>query len=131
MAAPFDDGAAEASRCADEQERFAEEQRGGVGRFGRPWMSPRGGLWCTFAAPVPEDARLFMEGLGLRIGVTCAEFVESLLPEGFGDPQNLPPPETKQTPQASNGQRPAAAAPATRADEMVNQLTSEAEEEAD
>jgi BirA family biotin operon repressor/biotin-[acetyl-CoA-carboxylase] ligase len=61
---------------------IAEEQRGGVGRFDRAWLSPRGGLWCTFAAPIPEDARAFMEGLGLRIGVACAEFVESLLPEG-------------------------------------------------
>ena len=42
---------------------------------------------------------------------------ESLLPEGFNDPGTLPPPEPKQTPQQTNGQRAAPAAPATRADE--------------
>lgn len=56
---------------------------------------------------------------------------ESLLPEGFGDPQSLPPPETKQTPQQTEAQRPGATAPAGRADEMVNELTGAAEEEVD
>lgn len=57
---------------------------------------------------------------------------ESLLPEGFGDPQNLPPPETKQGPQPGNAQRPASpATPGTRADEMVSELTSPSEEEVD
>ncbi|MGQ0661501.1 hypothetical protein [Sphingosinicella sp.] len=56
---------------------------------------------------------------------------ESLLPEGFGDPGNLPPPETKQTPQQGNAQRPAAGQPAGRADELVNELTGPTEEEVD
>ena len=58
---------------------------------------------------------------------------ESLLPEGFGDPGSLPPPEPKQTPQP--GAAPSARrgrAPATRADELVNELTSPTtDEEAD
>lgn len=57
----------------------AAEQTGGVGRFGRAWSSPRGGLWCTLALPGP-DARS-ADGLGLRVGVACAEFVRSLVPE--------------------------------------------------
>lgn len=54
---------------------------------------------------------------------------ESLLPEGFNDPGALPPPEPKQGPQPGNTQRPTAAAPATRADELVNELTGRVSEE--
>lgn len=58
---------------------LADEQTGGVGRFERPWSSPRGGLWCTLAWPIVGDPSPILDGLGLRIGVACTEFVESLL----------------------------------------------------
>jgi BirA family biotin operon repressor/biotin-[acetyl-CoA-carboxylase] ligase len=48
------------------------EQTGGVGRFGRPWSSPRGGLWCTLLWPLaPDRAAGVIDGLGLRVGVAC------------------------------------------------------------
>ncbi len=54
----------------------ADEQTGGVGRFARAWASPVGGLWCTLAWPLD---RAVLDGLGLRLGVACTEFVASLL----------------------------------------------------
>lgn len=56
---------------------------------------------------------------------------ESLLPEGFGDPGSLPPPETKQTPSQSNTPPSSSAAPTARADELINELTGPATEEVD
>lgn len=53
---------------------------------------------------------------------------ESLLPEGFGDPDTLPPPEAKQTPQQGSTPRPSTSVPASRADQMVNELTNPANE---
>jgi BirA family biotin operon repressor/biotin-[acetyl-CoA-carboxylase] ligase len=55
----------------------AQTQTGGVGRFGRPWASPRGGLWCTLVWPVPEgeDAAAVVSGLGIRVGVALWETV--------------------------------------------------------
>lgn len=55
----------------------AQTQTGGVGRFGRKWCSPRGGLWCTFVWPVPEDVepQAVINGLGLRVGVAVWEAV--------------------------------------------------------
>ncbi len=49
----------------------AERQTAGVGRFGRRWHSPEGGLWMTLAWPVEGDGRTVLEGLGLRVGVAC------------------------------------------------------------
>lgn len=54
----------------------ADEQTGGVGRFARAWASPIGGLWCTLAWPLDKAV---LDGLGLRLGVACTEFVASLL----------------------------------------------------
>lgn len=59
----------------------ADEQTGGVGRFGRAWASPIGGLWCTLACPLTGDPRATLGGLGLRLGVACTEFVRSLVPD--------------------------------------------------
>jgi len=64
---------------ADEPAAFvADRQSGGVGRFARAWSSPAGGLWYTLAWPAHRNA---LDGLGLRIGVACVEFVRGLLPE--------------------------------------------------
>lgn len=53
----------------------AAMQTGGVGRFGRRYASPRGGLWCTLVAPIARDQPAF-EGLGLRVGFACLACVE-------------------------------------------------------
>lgn len=53
----------------------AIEQHGGIGRFGRPWSSPRGGLWCTLAVPLDGDTTSLLDGLGLRIGLACLDAV--------------------------------------------------------
>ena len=59
----------------------AARQTGGVGRFGRAWASPLGGLWYTLAWPVVGDV---LDGLGLRVGVACVEFVRGLVAEAAG-----------------------------------------------
>lgn len=52
----------------------AEEQTGGVGRHGRPWSSPRGGLWMTLAVPLPPgELQGVLDGLGLRAGVAVTD----------------------------------------------------------
>lgn len=55
----------------------AGRQTGGMGRRGRPWHSPQGGLWCTLSWPFrgggPPD------GLGLRVGVACLRAIETTL----------------------------------------------------
>lgn len=58
----------------------ADSQTGGVGRFGRPWFSPLGGLWCTICVPKCQGSKHALAGLGLRIGVSCTEFVRDLMP---------------------------------------------------
>lgn len=56
----------------------AETQTGGVGRFGRPWASPAGGLWLTLAQAVPSgEIDGCLRGLGLRIGVACLRAVQA------------------------------------------------------
>ncbi len=53
----------------------AQAQTAGRGRMGRKWVSPRGGLWFTLAAPIPEDPRRF-QGVSLAAGLAAAEGVE-------------------------------------------------------
>ncbi len=61
----------------------AREQTGGIGRHGRPWFSPPGGLWCTLAWPVPDGAspapNEIAAGLGLRVGVVCLKVIGEAL----------------------------------------------------
>ena len=65
----------------------AARQTAGVGRFGRPWSSPVGGLWLTLAWPIDEgNLAACVDGLGLRVGVACLRVVRRAF-EGFvGDP---------------------------------------------
>jgi BirA family biotin operon repressor/biotin-[acetyl-CoA-carboxylase] ligase len=60
---------------------LAASQTGGVGRFGRAWSSLVGGLWLTVAWPVAGDGARVIDGLGLRVGVACVEFVRGLVGE--------------------------------------------------
>ena len=55
----------------------ALEQTGGVGRFGRAWASPLGGVWLTLGWPVTELAPAVLDGLGLRIGLALLHAVDN------------------------------------------------------
>lgn len=62
------DGRVDASRIF-----VARRQTGGVGRLGRAWASPEGGLWMTLVWPLARSERKFspvklMDALGLRLG---------------------------------------------------------------
>lgn len=51
---------------------MADEQRQGHGRFGRPWASPRGGLWFSVVLRPPRAARANAHQLSLVAGVAVA-----------------------------------------------------------
>lgn len=62
---------------------ISARQTGGVGRFGRAWDSPEGGLWYTLVWPLgAAKVDSTLRGLGLRVGVAAAEVVEELLRPG-------------------------------------------------
>jgi len=68
----------------------ATRQTSGQGRFGRPWSSPEGGLWCTLIWPITLDPQRVIEGLALRVGLACAHAVEHVLAaHGHGDDVEL------------------------------------------
>lgn len=68
--------------CGRPRAFSAVTQTGGVGRLGRAWSSPMGGLWMTLASPLaPEAWAPHVEGLGLRVGVACAEAVRRVAPD--------------------------------------------------
>jgi len=72
--------AVESGELGDQARLFvASRQTAGVGRFGRRWESPAGGLWCTLAWPVNLSPRRVLDGLGLRIGMACVHTVEQTL----------------------------------------------------
>jgi len=56
---------------------------------------------------------------------------ESLLPEGFGDPASLPPPEPKQnqTPRPAQPGAPATSTQSSRADQLIEEMNRPADEE--
>jgi len=58
---------------------FASEQTAGVGRFGRVWASPVGGLWMTLVWPVTVSAPAVLDGLGLRAGLAMLHGVDHIL----------------------------------------------------
>ncbi len=57
----------------------AATQTGGVGRFGRAWASPKGGLWCTLIWPMEGDLEPMLSGLGLRLGLACLRTIDEAL----------------------------------------------------
>ncbi len=71
----------------------AERQSGGVGRQGRPWSSPAGGLWVTLAWPLGADWAAAVDGLGVRVGLACVgavrESVEGAAPVGLKWPNDV------------------------------------------
>ncbi len=73
---------------------IADEQTGGVGRFLRPWASPRGGLWCTLVFPLATSAApaAALEGLGLKIGVACLHTVMGAVADADGGGGGVPEP---------------------------------------
>lgn len=58
---------------------IADRQTGGVGRFGRAWASPAGGLWCTLVWPVRRDLPRVLDGLGLRLAWASARVIDHAL----------------------------------------------------
>jgi BirA family transcriptional regulator, biotin operon repressor / biotin---[acetyl-CoA-carboxylase] ligase len=69
---------------------IARQQTAGVGRFGRNWASPAGGLWFTIAWPIRTEADRFLDGLGLRLGIACAQAIErTLLASSVNKPVQL------------------------------------------
>lgn len=57
----------------------ARTQTDGVGRLGRYWSSPRGGLWMTLAWPLGTSG---VPGLlGLRCAVAAASAIDASVPE--------------------------------------------------
>lgn len=57
----------------------ATRQTGGIGRFGRRWESPSGGLWMTVMWPLQGPIGPRIEGLGLRLGLACAVAIEEIV----------------------------------------------------
>lgn len=55
---------------------LAETQTAGVGRFGREWASPRGGLWGTLVWPLTLNPERALDGLGLRLGLACVHAID-------------------------------------------------------
>lgn len=69
---------------------IAQRQTGGVGRFGRSWASPEGGVWVTLVRPLGPDAARVIDGLGLRVGLATARAIEqTLTAHGHADPVQL------------------------------------------
>lgn len=62
---------------------IAARQTGGIGRQGRAWHSPAGGLWCSLAHPVADgespSAPEIANALGLRVGVACLTVIAEAL----------------------------------------------------
>ncbi|MFG0274304.1 MAG: biotin--[acetyl-CoA-carboxylase] ligase [Phycisphaerales bacterium] len=83
--------AVEAGQCADRGRMFvAARQTGGVGRFGRAWSSPPGGVWATLVWPLGPQSAQIIDGLGLRCGLATARAVEKVLADhGHADPVRL------------------------------------------
>jgi BirA family biotin operon repressor/biotin-[acetyl-CoA-carboxylase] ligase len=66
----------------------AERQTGGVGRFGRAFASPPGGLWFTLCWPLAEprrEAALGLGSLGVRIGWACLMAVRGAMARAGAD----------------------------------------------
>jgi len=57
---------------------LAAEQTEGRGRRGRPWASPRGGLWLSVLCR--PDAALAIELLSLRVALAVARAIEARVP---------------------------------------------------
>ena len=58
---------------------IADQQTGGVGRFGRSWASPVGGISCTLAWPIVKDPAGVLDGLGLRLALACLHTIDNEL----------------------------------------------------
>lgn len=61
----------------------AATQTAGVGRLGRAWSSPRGGLWCTFVLPPARPYAEVSDGLGMRIGAAVTEALRAAVEREF------------------------------------------------
>jgi len=76
---------AEAKRLADVGERgplwlWADEQTGGRGRLGRPWLSEPGNLYATFLFPCPAKAPALAQ-LGFVLALAARAAMAKVLPK--------------------------------------------------
>lgn len=60
----------------------ARRQTAGVGRHGRRWLSPEGGLWCSLAWGLGRESGSAMDALGLRVGIACWRCVRAFCERG-------------------------------------------------
>ena len=67
---------------ADRKGFAARRQSAGVGRHGRRWHSPEGGLWCSLAWGLESDAATVLDALGLRVGIACWRTVRAFAESG-------------------------------------------------
>lgn len=57
----------------------ARRQTAGVGRHGRAWASPEGGLWCTLVWPLARGREGVLAGLSMRVALACLHAVDGAL----------------------------------------------------
>lgn len=62
---------------------IAERQTGGVGRLGRAWSSPSGGLWCTLA--LPQGSAAPHPSLGVRAGMAVLRAIDEVSPDALAN----------------------------------------------
>jgi BirA family transcriptional regulator, biotin operon repressor / biotin---[acetyl-CoA-carboxylase] ligase len=67
---------------------LAARQTGGIGRHGRPWSSPFGGLWMTLLWPLPESAGPYAGGrlpetLSLQLGLAVQRVLARAMGPNF------------------------------------------------
>lgn len=56
----------------------ARTQTAAVGRLGRAWSSPPGGLWLSVALPIdPAQSHEILRGLSIRVGLRVLKAIES------------------------------------------------------
>lgn len=55
----------------------ADSQTRGRGRFGRPFVSQKGGIWMSASLPAPDPAELW-SGFSLRVGASLLSHLKSI-----------------------------------------------------
>lgn len=61
----------------------ADEQHGGRGRYGRSWLSPRGGAWWTLTVPL-EPGAAPVGVVPILAGLAAAQVIECMVAEKSG-----------------------------------------------
>jgi BirA family biotin operon repressor/biotin-[acetyl-CoA-carboxylase] ligase len=73
---------------------IAARQSAGVGRLGRRWESPPGGLWFTLVVERPAAVGVLPAGAGIACGEVIRSVLAALRPDSAGSPHaSLHPPD--------------------------------------